>query len=497
LQYPILQNHNVILSSELFGSQMRINYKHVWDRLNKLLIGYEPIIIIGYRHFHDWIPSNYFQKSAVNGIQLQSIPYYIENYLNEWNIIQNNYYYEHNGNNNNNNNGNGNCNGNGNDNDNDNDNGNGNKQNNIIIDNDIDNVESSGLNSQSHITLWLYQKWLQHFDSKSIRIFDMHQYGYIGLNHSHGSSSMMTTISNSSSNSNSNSNSNSTDLATAFICQMIPTAYKTCQMLQQQQISTNENNTNSNNSDSDSNAHLERAMNTLRRKKLQPSSSTTTNSNSNSNSNNNTRNGDGDGNSNSSSGSTTSTLLLRQSKDLYPQRIIEFLNQQGLIESKKFGRWELQKYITKIHEILENNNIIPYKIKITNNNNTSTPSGSGSGGDDDDNDNQNQNQNYHFDCISSQLEKRLYNTSLYFMERIYNTTTITAAVAVAPSSSSSNISYNEWNNIRNKHYNLFQKNINNGKYCDINPKRILLDDNIKSQIMKVFLYKSNYMYSIK
>ena len=106
---------------------------------------------------------------------------------------------------------------------------------------------------------------------------------------------------------------------------------------------------------------------------------------------------------------------------------------------------------------------------------------------------------HHFDCISSQLEKRLYNTSLYFMERIYNTTTITAAVAVAPSSSSSssNISYNEWNNIRNKHYNLFQKNINNGKYCDINPKRILLDDNIKSQIMKVFLYKSNYMYSIK
>ena len=164
-------------------------------------------------------------------------------------------------------------------------------------------------------------------------------------------------------------------------------------------------------------------------------------------------------------------LLLRQSTDLYPQRIMELLVKDGVIDSNYFHKMKRQKYVQQIRNILINHTIIPYK-KIK--------SSIGVG-------DQNQNQNYYFDCISSQLEEQLLNTSLYFMERIYNTTTTTTTTTTNNSDNDPNNNMIEWNTIRNKHYNLFQKNIQNGKYCDINPKRILNTNSIKSQIMKLFL----------
>jgi hypothetical protein len=34
---------------------MNVNYIHTYNGLKQLLKGYNPMIVIGYRHFHDWI----------------------------------------------------------------------------------------------------------------------------------------------------------------------------------------------------------------------------------------------------------------------------------------------------------------------------------------------------------------------------------------------------------------------------------------------------------
>lgn len=367
------QGHHVVLSSELYGSRMNTEYHHVWKGLKDVLSGFNVRVVLAYRHFMDWIPSNYYQKSVKNGANFTSLLDWIEDHLDSWDKVREQYYSQQRkqskrhkqglGNNND--------------------------------DDDDDNVESSGLNSESHITLWLFQKWSRHFDD--IRVFDMHQDGYLDENNANYRSN--------------STKSSSYDLRTKFICQMLPTADKTCQILRFQQQIRNKKEVGTNGS-----------TDALDGKDV-----------------------------------TENKNKLRTSADLYTERVMEAALEKGLIDQKHWQIGKRQRPLSILRNLLVDEGVLP---PISSSRTAMPP------------------QKY-FDCISPSLEERLLKTSLYFMERVYNTTRLTGSDA---SGQPMILSGAEWETARAKHDRLFAKNKAEGKYCDVNPQRVLDDPRLRSLI---------------
>lgn len=92
LLYHRRRGHNLVMSSEHFISRMKES-EDVWKDLSNLLDGFQVKIVVGYRHYAQWIPSMYYQRNQgepylkwphEGGLTYPSFEEYLEQHLNQW-----------------------------------------------------------------------------------------------------------------------------------------------------------------------------------------------------------------------------------------------------------------------------------------------------------------------------------------------------------------------------------------------------------------------------
>jgi hypothetical protein len=95
LEYHRRRGHQLIMSSEHFTSLLGSGktYKNVWKLLSSLLGEFQVKIVVGYRHFFEWLPSYYYQQHQDpkylewrdhGGLHHPSFQEYLDNYLYQW-----------------------------------------------------------------------------------------------------------------------------------------------------------------------------------------------------------------------------------------------------------------------------------------------------------------------------------------------------------------------------------------------------------------------------
>lgn len=65
MDYHLRNGNNVIYSNEAFANHL-IDQNSTWDCLQSMLVGWNVRVVIGYRHYFDWIRSFYYQTNKHN-----------------------------------------------------------------------------------------------------------------------------------------------------------------------------------------------------------------------------------------------------------------------------------------------------------------------------------------------------------------------------------------------------------------------------------------------
>lgn len=65
MDYHRLKGNNIIYSNEAFGNHL-IDQNSTWDCLQSMFSGWNVRVVIGYRHYFDWIRSFYYQNNKQN-----------------------------------------------------------------------------------------------------------------------------------------------------------------------------------------------------------------------------------------------------------------------------------------------------------------------------------------------------------------------------------------------------------------------------------------------
>jgi len=152
---------------------------------------------------------------------------------------------------------------------------------------------------------------------------------------------------------------------------------------------------------------------------------------------------------------------MRKSSDLYTQRIMAVAAERGLIDKKHYSQMTKRGPMSKLRSLLAIEGFLPPVSSSL----TKMPPME------------------YFVCISPSLEERLLQTSLRFMERVLSLPgAFDSGGTAAQEPGRVALSDAEWDDARAKHNRLFAKNKAMGKYCDVDPQRVLDDPRVQSLI---------------
>ena len=330
-----------------------------------------------------------------------------------------------------------------------------------------------------HPSWWLYRLWSSYFPlPNQVVVYDMH--------------------------SPMNSNRPGDDMVTDFVCHMLPTAHRTCASLMamedKAQAPKDRKDDTQTHDDEDDERDYETPMLHSQYSLLFPNRTSERLGISNGSV--------AGGGSSSNSQGNHQGMTVRPSSDHHATRIVEELLMRGDIrrfDYEPFGPAYFERHdianatapevvggytksglIRVTRELLLNHGVLDAS--------SSTPSSSKKA----------RFSEKYFDCMPKDLEDRLLEASLTFMDLMYKHTPMLALATEASAAHSSaaetvdaagshrNETELRWNQARDEHTRLFEKNKASGKYCDINPNKVFSELPELHADLEALSFKPNY-----